>query len=60
MWEAFFTLTPARHSARVGANLDITQFWGYFRLDGDSLCAGINRHVVGVRVPAGKEIANPS
>lgn len=26
----------------------------------DSPCAGINRHVVGVQVPAGKEIANPS
>ena len=27
---------------------------------GDTTCAGINRHVVGVQVPAGKEIANPS
>jgi hypothetical protein len=27
---------------------------------GDTPCAGINRHVVGVQVPAGKEIANPS
>src|SRR6202011_5732342 len=30
------------------------------RRGGISLCAGINRHVVGVQVPAGKEIANPS
>jgi hypothetical protein len=30
---------------------------GYFRVDGQPLCAGINRQVVGVQVPAGKEIA---
>lgn len=29
-------------------------------MGGDSPCAGINRHVVGVQVPAEKEIANPS
>ena len=26
----------------------------------NSESAGINRHVVGVKVPAGKEVANPS
>ena len=31
-----------------------------FLFGGNPLCAGINRHVVGVQVPAGKEIANPS
>ena len=30
------------------------------RVTADSSCAGINRHVVGVQVPTGKEVANPS
>jgi hypothetical protein len=35
-------------------------FWGNFRVGGNPPCAGINRHVVEVQVPAGKEVANPS
>ena len=43
---------------RSGKMCDLTgtnlRFWSYFRIGGDSTCAGINRHVVGVQVPCRK------
>jgi hypothetical protein len=40
-----------------GSNADVQDA---LRNSGYAECAGLNRHVVGVQVPAGKEVANPS